>query len=317
MKSLFCITLLIFSTLNYSQSNIIIGKKDKIIYFDSTWSETLQDNHKYYRIVKDYLKDKELYKINDFYKSGVLEKEGASISRDGLLKDGEFVYYYENGNKKAITNFQMSFPHGKCYEWYENGNKKLEGEYVKNEKTFLRELKIFQFWDTNNALKVKDGNGIYEEVRENFFASGKVKDGFKDDLWQGYDKRLGITFIEHYSNQKLLSGISTDLNKEEHNYSEIEKRPEPQKGIQNLGGYFARNLILPNIKDLDGKMYVKFVIEKDGRVTDIEVLKDIGYGIALEIMRIASAYKGWIPGEQRGIKDRNIFVFPINIKSPN
>lgn len=317
MKKLCLLMIFLFSTQNYSQTNISIGKKDKLVYLDSTLNETTQDNYSYYRIIKNYLEEKDLYKINDFYKSGATKMAGTSITRDGFLKEGEFTFYYESGSKKAVINYVKSIPHKKCSEWYENGNQKLEGEYVKNEKTFLGELKIYQFWDSNFSHKVVDGNGVYEEIRENFFASGKVKDGFKDGLWEGYDKKLGITFVENYNNRKLILGVSTDLNKVEHNYTEIERRPEPQKGIQHLGGYFARNFIVPNVQGLEGKMYVKFVIEKDGSVTDIKVLKDVGYGSAMKVMKVASTYKGWIPGEQRGVNVRSIFVFPITIKSNN
>jgi antitoxin component YwqK of YwqJK toxin-antitoxin module len=317
MKKLGYLILLLLTTLTYSQTPISIGKKDKIIYLDSTWSETTQDNYTYYRLVKDYFRDKDLYKINDFYKSGVLQREGTSITQDGELMEGEFIFYYENGNKKALTNYIKSRPNGKYYEWYDNGNKKLEGEYIKNEKSFVTELKIVQFWNSKHIQTVIDGNGNYEDVDENFFESGKIKDGFRDGFWKGYDKKGGITFIENYTNRKLISGVSTDLNKVEHNYTEIKKLPEPQKGIQHLGGYFARNFIVPDIKGLNGKIYVKFAIEKDGSVIDVKVLKDIGHGTGLSIMKIASRYNSWIPGEKRGIKERSTYILPISIKSAN
>ena len=183
MKSiLIAILFLFFSKLCFAQPTSI----DRKVYLDSSWIETTSENYKYYRIIKDYYSDKDLYLIKDYYKSGVLQMEGTSKTKDNASKEGEFIFYYENGNKKAVTNYIKSRPNGKSSEWYENGNKKLEGEYIENEKTFFGELKIFQFWNSKELQTVTDGNGDYEEISEYFYASGKIKDGFKDGLWEGY-----------------------------------------------------------------------------------------------------------------------------------
>jgi hypothetical protein len=51
----------------------------------------LQKNYKYYyRLIKDYYSDKDLYLIKDYYRSGVLQMEGTS-TKDANSKEGEFV----------------------------------------------------------------------------------------------------------------------------------------------------------------------------------------------------------------------------------
>ena len=51
-------------------------------------------------------------------------------------------------------------------------------------------------------------------------------------------------------------------------------------------------------------MYVTFVVEKDGSLTDIKVIRDIGYGTGKEAIRVLKKCPKWTPGEQNGKKVR-------------
>ena len=98
-KKLFAIFVLLNSVFAFSQK-----ASDKIIYFDSIGKDASKENHSSYRIIKDYYNDKDLYQIKDYYKSGVLKMEGNSKTKDGYSKEGEYVFYYENGKKKTVSN---------------------------------------------------------------------------------------------------------------------------------------------------------------------------------------------------------------------
>jgi len=309
----FSLLFLLVPKLCISQTSTI----DRKIYLDSTWNETTSENYKYYRIIKDFYSNKDLYVIKDYYKSGVLQMEGTSKTKDANSKEGEFVFYYENGNKKAVTNYIKSRPNGKSSEWYENGTKKLEGEYIEDEKTFVGELKVFQYWNSENIQTVLDGNGDLEEISEFFFASGKIKNGFKDGKWEGYDKKIGYTFSENYENQKLFSGVSTDSNKVSRTYKMVEVRPEPKKGMMDFYKHVGKNFRTPEIKGLQGKIIIGFIIDKNGSIIEPKILKSVGYGTDEEAIRVLLDYPDWNPGEQRGRKVRCTYSLPISIQSPN
>lgn len=310
MKSvLFLLLFLFIPKLCISQSTI-----DRKIYLDSTWNETTSENYKYYRIIKDYYSDKDLYVIKDYYKSGVLQMEGTSKTKDANSKEGEFVFYHENGNKKSATNYVKSRPNGKSSEWHENGNKKLEGEYIEDEKTYVGELKVFQFWNLKNVQTVLDGNGDLEEISEFFYASGTIKDGFKDGIWQGFDKKVGYTFNENYENQKLISGVSVDSNKVSRTYKVVEVRPEPKKGMMDFYKHIGKNFQVPEKKGLGGKIIVGFTVDKNGEIIEPKILKSIGYGTDEEAIKVVTTYKNFAPGEVRGIKVRCAFSLPISIQ---
>ncbi|WP_396170542.1 energy transducer TonB [Flavobacterium sp.] len=312
MKSiLFTILFLFVSKLCVAQ----LSANDKKIFLDSTWNETSQENSKYYRIVKDYYLEKDLYIVNDYYKSGVLQMEGFSKTKDHNTKEGEFIFYFESGNKKAVTYFVKSRPSGSCAEWYENGSKKLEGEYIEDEKSFMNVLRVDEFWNSKGIQTVVDGTGDYEESLEFFYASGKVKEGFKDGLWEGYDKMMSYTFSENYGDKKFISGVSVDKDGVSYNYNAVETRPAPKKGFEDFYRHVGKKFQVPNMpKGVGGKIFVKFIVDKEGRIVEPEIIKGIGYGADEEALRVVSSYANFAPGEIRGIKVRCTFSLPIAIQ---
>lgn len=288
----------------------------KTIYLYSLWQKTTKENHKYYRVIKGYYSEKQdSYHIYDYYKSGVLEKEGMSRNKEGSSKTGEFIFYYENGSKKSLSNFVKDRPNGKDFRWYENGNKKQEGEYIVDEKKNESEYNVNQFWDNNGVQKVIDGNGDYEEIRDKYFESGKVQNGFKDGHWEGYDKKIGYTFSENYKNQKLVSGISIDSDKVSHSYKIVELKPETKNGVMDFNNHIARNFRAPKVEGLSGKIYITFIVDKNGTIINPKIIKSIGHGTDEEAIRVVSSYQNFTPGEIRGIKVNCTFSLPISIYS--
>jgi antitoxin component YwqK of YwqJK toxin-antitoxin module len=156
---LYSLLLLVIPTVLFSQTPV---PASKIIYLDSLRRETLDDNYKYIRVIKDYYSKKNSYVVNDFYKSGTLQMAGTSANKDYLQKEGQFVYYFENGKKKSTTNYLKTKPTGKEYNWYENGKLKSEIEYLKDDKELSINYKINQFWNQDGEQKIIDGNGDYK-----------------------------------------------------------------------------------------------------------------------------------------------------------
>ena len=63
-----------------------------------------------------------------------------------------------------------------------------------------------------------------------------------------------------------------------------------------------------------GKVYLKFVVEKDGAITNVEVLKGVSRDLDNEAKRLVRAMPGWKPGEAKGLKVRSSFTMPINFE---
>ena len=65
---------------------------------------------------------------------------------------------------------------------------------------------------------------------------------------------------------------------------------------------------------IEGKVFVEFVIEKDGSITDVKAIKGIGGGCDQEAERILQTAPKWKPGKQRGKPVRQRMVLPIAFK---
>ena len=66
---------------------------------------------------------------------------------------------------------------------------------------------------------------------------------------------------------------------------------------------------------MSGKVYVTFVVEKDGSLTDIKVIRDIGFGTGKEAIRVLKSSPKWTPGEKNGKKVRVLYSIPITINA--
>jgi len=100
-----------------------------------------------------------------------------------------------------------------------------------------------------------------------------------------------------------------------YNTAGIEVKPDFPGGMDKFTAFVGKNYIAPEEEGLKGKVYVTFVVEKDGSLTDIKVLRDIGYGTGKEAIRVLNKSPRWTPGEQNGKKVRCTFSLPISIQS--
>ena len=100
-----------------------------------------------------------------------------------------------------------------------------------------------------------------------------------------------------------------------YNTAGIEVKPEFPGGMDKFYGYVAKNYRAPEEEGLKGKVYVTFVVEKDGSLTDIKVLRDIGYGTGKEAIRVLTKCTKWNPGIQNGKPVRVLYSLPITIQT--
>lgn len=97
-------------------------------------------------------------------------------------------------------------------------------------------------------------------------------------------------------------------------YNIVEEMPEFPGGTSNMKEYIQDNLQYPaEAKELDvhGRVFVKFVIERDGTISNVKVLRGIGSGCDEEAIRLITSMPKWKPGKQRGKEVRTYFTYPI------
>ena len=94
----------------------------------------------------------------------------------------------------------------------------------------------------------------------------------------------------------------------------VEKSPEFPGGDDSLYAFIGRNIKYPEAakkNKIEGRVFVTFVIEKDGQVSSAKILRDIGSGCGEEALRVVNSMPKWKPGTQRGNPVRVQFNLPI------
>jgi protein TonB len=97
----------------------------------------------------------------------------------------------------------------------------------------------------------------------------------------------------------------------------VEEYPEFPGGDKALKEYIVNNIRYPEVarqSGISGIVYVQFVVEKDGSISDVKVLRGIGGGCDEEAMRVVKSMPKWKPGKQRGQPVRVYFTLPIEFK---
>jgi protein TonB len=100
-------------------------------------------------------------------------------------------------------------------------------------------------------------------------------------------------------------------------FTVVESMPEFPGGELKMKEYLVKNLKYPQMakeSGIQGKVYVTFVVEKNGQVTDVKVLRGIGGGCDEEAVRVIKNMPNWNAGKQRGKSVRVQFNMPIVFK---
>lgn len=117
----------------------------------------------------------------------------------------------------------------------------------------------------------------------------------------------------------LDKGVEPGPDNAVYNSAGLQVQPDFPGGINAFLAYVNKNFRIPEIdQNMTAKIYVSFVVEKDGSLTGIKVLRDPGYGLGKEAERVLKSVKTkWSPGIQNGKPVRASFNLPItiNIKS--
>lgn len=96
---------------------------------------------------------------------------------------------------------------------------------------------------------------------------------------------------------------------------DFEVDPQFPGGMEALVMYVCMNVEYPETarsEGIEGKVYVSFVIDKDGSITDIKLLRDIGGGCGEAVVKMLRSMPRWKPGMAGGKPVRVQFNLPVN-----
>ena len=105
--------------------------------------------------------------------------------------------------------------------------------------------------------------------------------------------------------------------KEEEIFQAVEQQAEFPGGMPALMKWLGQNIRYPEAaqqNDVQGKVIVKFVVEKDGSVSGAQILKGVDKDLDKEALRVVSKMPKWQAGKNNGVSVRSYFTLPVNFK---
>jgi TonB family protein len=103
-------------------------------------------------------------------------------------------------------------------------------------------------------------------------------------------------------------------------FTDVETQPTfSGGGMDKFYAYLQLNMVYPPgavKKRIQGKVFVSFVVEKDGSITNIKILEGVSPEIDAEAGRVVGNSPKWLPGRQNDIPVRTQFALPITFKLP-
>jgi TonB family protein len=363
-----CCFILFFSFILAFESSAQISVR---FYYTKYWELTTQDSAYFFRVSGfDTIHSVFEGTVEDSNKDDKPVMKG--VYKNGM-KEGEFTFYFPNGQVESTGNYTNNLRTGVWQYFYENGVPKQEVEFSGIDP------KVIFFSDATGTKILENGNGKWREEYEVFKPhhkdkvtnEGQYKEGKRAGVW--ICKFNGAFFYkEKYVDGKFKSGYLTNDNgtkkkeyqKELENkllppnqfgvvekfkavagisranypflkslptekplinagnaiYNFVEQPPEFPEGPDALKKFIHKVMRYPlegRRNRIEGRVFVQFVIEKDGTITHIKIVKgidDSSNEFNEEAIRIVKLLPKWTPGRQNNYLVRVMYVLPISFK---
>lgn len=162
---------------------------------------------------------------------------------------------------------------------------------IANTKVTAQEQKA----DENADLALNGNTNSRRELVADVTSNDSVFQTIKEDLYQ--------TLKDKSVNDSVFQIVS--------------EMPEFPGGVEAMMKYIAENVKYPEKakeKGISGRVFVGFIVEKDGSVTSAKVLRGIGGGCDEEAVRVIKGMPKWKPGKQEGKPVRVSYMMPIMFK---
>ena len=165
-------------------------------------------------------------------------------------------------------------------------------------------------------------NGSYASYSPSGYVSneGDYLDNKKDGSWLLYDDSSKAITEYKYHLDTLLAALNLDSleskRKKLEQDSTDEHEAEYKGGQKKYLNYIYQNLKVPDRTQTlatGGTVRVRFIIDKEGKVTNVRIRKSVEFAFDEEAMRVISSAKDWIPAVQRGRKVNAYREQPITI----
>ncbi len=146
-----------------------------------------------------------------------------------------------------------------------------------------------------------------------------------DEKWIFPQKELKIEFVS-YNETKTIDENSVPIgvivkkiqgNYKDEVYMYVENQPTPKEGLASFYKYIGENLKYPEEAKnagIEGKVFLQFVVDENGKLTEVMAVKGIGAGCDEEAVRVLKEAPNWNPGMVVDMPVKVRMILPIQYK---
>ncbi|WP_082026612.1 energy transducer TonB [Flammeovirga sp. OC4] len=241
-------------------------------------------------------------------------------------KEGPFITYFQNGNKRLEGEYRQSVKVGIWKQYHENGLVNLEYEIEYEQIPNNPKMLLLNGWDTLGNQTLKDGQGYVKYIatkssdlkisnKQNLvIVEGQVKKYKRDKVWKGKYLTGEKYFEETYSKGKLKKGISWDKNENQFSYTRVIVPPVFPGGMAEFYKQVRRKFEYPQEAKMNGeqgKVYIRFIVQPTGKLSNFKVMRGVSPSINEEALRVMNLVPDWEPRKVKGQPVTSTVVIPI------
>jgi len=263
---------------------------DSIVrYFDKDWNAVyVPSEATYFRTVA---KEGEMFLVRDYFaatRSLQMEATCKSVEPD-LFRSGKTTWYYKNGTVKKEGLYEENKPAGLFREYYENGSPRSEIFYAREKKDVH-----YQHWSPEGAPLLINGSGFVTAPMTTI---------------------PGVSVVEIVDSLMISSfSVSPDNDTV---YAVCDVAAEYVGGLKRLSEDLRHVLVYPKPArkmGIEGKVFVGFIVDKDGSAKDITVVEGLSRELDDEALRAVRSLGKWVPGRHKGKNVKTRFVQPVSFR---
>lgn len=194
-----------------------------------------------------------------------------------------------------------------------------ENALVKTQQTY-EELSA-EVESLSSAMKrITDNYPDYSVDRKQIFQKPK-----EDISARSFEKAIGG--VDNASDKRKLSELHYQMHQVREKmfglpdasgvYAMVDDQPLPEEGIHEFYNYIRKNLKYPaeaRMKGIEGRVFVEFVVDAEGTISEVKTLKGIGAGCDEEAERVLKNAAAWNPGRLNGKPVKVRMVLPVTYK---
>jgi len=294
-----------------------IEKRDTVSYFlkNTGWpSEKDSADYALFIFKADTVENKIVYPFAEYYMNGKRKMTGVTLTKSYILRpDGPVMSFFKDGRRKSIVNWVNGKQAGDATEYYPNGKIYAIKKYLVNSALFNGECQLIECRDSTGNVLAENGKGRWlkwDADFKNITQEGPISNSLENGEWTlfvdghkyGFVYNAGLVTkpVKYEFDEKVFSISETDWD---------------LRKAADIYGYLNRAIRYPaedRENHTQGWVYVSFIIEKDGSLTDIRSGGGPSQTISIEALKVMITSPKWAPATIAGAPVRSRFILPIN-----